>query len=165
MKRCILFLAVVMACWSCQDRTVEFGEIPTVEEKKTPRGDIGIHEISSSDFLLMQIVPSTISSHSTNKFVIVNRTANELFWNTIFTLEYLENNGWQEIPILSDWIDIGYVLEPDEIFSSEIFVGDMTLYSMVGNFNNGKKGMYRISRSMSIPDMGRYVLYAEFEVI
>ena len=163
-KSKLLLGVLIIACWSCNNQIVEFETIlpddvyPTLRER-------GIVEVDERDFLLMQIIPSVISSNSTNQFVIVNNTKYELYWNTIISLEHFEKNNWQPVLITGDWIDIGYVLYPGEIFSSDIVTGQMTLYSLVAEYNNGKKGKYRIVQKISIPELGIYELYAEFEII
>ena len=168
MKGSKLFLALtMMTCWACQNQGSGFEFISPIEEEvnvKQPR-DPGVIEVSKNDFLLVQIVPSTVSSSSTNKFVIVNNTNHELYWNTIYSLEYLDKNNWQQIEIQGDWIDIGYVLYPSEIFSNDIITGGMNLFRLVRDFNNGKKGKYRLVGKLTIPDVGKYDLTAEFEVV
>jgi len=162
---CVLF---VLACCTCCNQTIDFepveqGEINT-PLKKDNRGFV---EVNKDDFFLMQIVPSQVSFNTTNKFVLVNYTNYELYWNTIITLEYFEKNNWQPVTVNGDWIDIGYVLNPGEIFSSEIVTGDMNLFSLVNTFNSGKKGLYRLLIRITIPDMGmgKYDVYAEFEIL
>ena len=166
MKGSKVFLVLtIMACWSCQNQGSNFEIIQ--EDEKLPREsrNQGFIEVDKSDFLLVQIVPSAVSTNSTNKFVIVNNTKHELYWNTLYTLEYYEKNNWEKITIQGDWIDFGYVLYPGEIFSNDIITGGMTLYKLVGDFNGGKKGRYRLSGKLTIPDVGKYDLYAEFELI
>jgi len=167
MKRSGLFLVLItMACWSCQNQGSSFEVISPEDDVpvREPRGE-GIIEVNKNDFLLVQIVPSTVSSSSTNKFVIVNNTKHELYWNTIYSLEYYDKSNWQQIAIQGDWIDIGYVLYPGEIFSNDIITGGMSLLTLVRNYNNGKKGKYRLLGKLTIPDVGKYDLTAEFEVI
>jgi len=165
MKRSIfLLVAFIMTCWSCQDQGSIIEQVssePNTRETRTG----GIINVNKNDFILVQIVPSTVSSNTTNKFVIVNNTNHELYWNTIYTLEYYERNNWQSITIQGDWIDIGYMLYPSEFFSNDIITGGMTLFSLVRDFNSGKKGQYRLLGKLTIPDFGRYDLVAEFEII
>ena len=171
MKRSSLLLGLtIMALWSCQNQGSGFEYLTDPETPslplppKEPR-DEGIIEVNKNDFLLVKIVPSTVSINSTNKLVIVNNTQHELYWNTIYSLEHFDNNNWKPIAIQGDWIDIGYALYPGEIFSNGIITGGMTLFSLVKDFNNGKKGKYRLLGKLTIPDVGRYNLSAEFEVI
>ena len=165
MKGSKLFLGLtIMALWSCQNQGSGFEVLS--EEVSIPQSrDGGIIEVSRNDFLLVQIVPSTVSISSTNKFVIVNNTQHELYWNTLYSLEYYDKNSWQQITIQGDWIDFGYVLYPGEIFSNDVITGGMNLYSLVREFNNGKKGNYRLLGKLTIPDVGKYDLRAEFELL
>jgi len=164
MKREKLFVLFVLACCTCCSQTIDFEpvekgvEIPPLIQR-------GVVEVSKSDFFLIQIVPSQISFNTTSKFVLVNHTNYELYWNTVITLEYFERSNWQPVTVKGDWIDIGYVLNPGEIFSSEIVTGDMNLFSLVTEFNNGKKGRYRLLVKITVPETGRYDVYAEFEII
>ena len=165
MKReTFVFVLFVLACCTCCNQTIDFEPVEKDENLPAKR-DGGIVEVNQNDFLLMQIVPSQISINSTSKFVLVNYTNYELYWNTIITLEYFEKNIWQPVTVNGDWIDIGYVLYPGEIFSNEIVAGEMNMYSLVSKFNDGKKGSYRIFKKITIPEMGKYDVYAEFEII
>ena len=163
----LLVVLLILASWSCQNQISEIDPTPVDDNRQIlPRGgDGGFIEVNENDFLLMQIVPSTVSSNSTNKFVLVNNTRQEVYWNTIITLEYFENNKWQDVPITGDWIDIGYELYPGDFFSSEIITGDMNLYQLVKEFNNVKKGSYRMSVNITVPDVGRYTLNAGFDIL
>ena len=161
----LVFVLFVLACCTCCNQTIDFEPVDKEEENLPLTKERGVVEVNKSDFLLMQIVPSQISYDTASKFVLVNRTNYELYWNTIITLSYYEKNSWQPVTVNGDWIDIGYVLDPGEIFSSEIVAGDMNLYSLVNKFNDGKKGLYRLLKKITIPDMGKYDVYAEFEML
>ena len=162
-----LFLMVcIMAFWSCRNEVFVGEEEPATRiTGYSALGEIGIIEVSDSEFFMMQIAPSIVSAHSKNKFIVVNHTTYELYWNTAFTLEYLQKNQWTSVPITGDWINIGYVLYPGEIFSNETIVGKKTLFKLIEEFNLGKKGRYRITHKVSIPDIGKYDSCIEFELI
>ena len=159
---CVLF---VLACCTCCNQTIDFEPVEQGEVNPPLRRERGVVEVNKDDFLLMQIVPAQVLFNTKSKFVLVNSTNYELYWNTIITLEYFEKNNWQPVTVNGDWIDIGYVLNPGEIFSDEIVAGDMNLFSLVTAFNNGKKGLYRLFKRITIPEMGKYDVFAEFEIL
>ena len=165
MKTCKYLLVLsILACESCQNQWFPMEPMLPVDVIPTSR-EIGIIEVSESEFFMMQLVPSTISEHSKNKFIVVNYTTYELYWNTVFSLDYFERDSWTPVPINGDWINIGYVLYPGEIFSGETITGQMTVYEIVNKFNKGKKGKYRMNRKATIIELGTYESCIAFEVI
>ena len=162
----LLVAMMVIVCCSCNNRLVDY------EVETSPFGhvystsrELGVIEVSENEFFMIQIVPTVVSVNSKNKFIVVNHTRYELYWNTLFTLEYYQANRWIPVPIEGDWINVGYELSPGEIFSNETIVANKTLFTLVNEFNKGLKGRYRITHKVTIIEIGSYDSAREFEII
>ena len=159
MKKTNLLLLFFIVCFSCQSQLeLEDGD-PDVKE-------CGKIEINESEFLTMQFVPEKVSSNSTNQWIVENHTTHDMYWGLSFSLEYYEKNNWKVVPIHWEWETLGRRLLAGEVSTNEtIIAGQRTLYTLVKELNQGKKGKYRIIQTFSLIDIGNYKLCAEFEII
>ena len=125
----LFFPLIFLICMSCQ------------KDDDSILEDCVKVEISEGEYVMMQITPSTVSNNSTNFWIIENHTPYFLGWGTRFSLYYKEKNKWKQIDVGSIWEDIGFFLCPEKTKADQ-----MNLYSVVKNYNKGKKGRYRIVR-------------------
>jgi len=126
-----------------------------VEEVFYFEAECGRIVINENEFITMQILPNEVSDVSVNNLRIENHTSIDITYGAPFYLEYFDTNDWT--PILLDkieWTDIGILLPAGEITENQIH-----LYSLVNEYNNGKKGRYRITKN--IFGVG---ICAEFEI-
>ena len=127
------------------------------------------YDMNEKEFITTLITPDTVSSNSINKWIVENHTKNKMNYGEDFVLEYFNENEWIRITPKFQVRLLGYILHSEEIaeqtFAAEPFYSFHNLYSLVQEFNKGKEGRYRISRSFSLPKLGIYILCAEFEVI
>ena len=151
-----LLLVYLLVCLSCQSQLSD-GD-PDLKE-------CGKIEINESEYLIMQIIPEKVSSNSTNDYIIENHTSYDMMWGADYSLEYFEKNNWKVIPLNFVFTDIGYILHAGEVYSSETLNGQMTLHLLIQSQNNGRKGLYRIIRNVTLVTIGNYKLCTEFEII
>jgi len=106
--------------------------------------------INENEFITMQVEPKKISTNTSSILKIENHTKEDFFYGSSFSLEYFNKNNWKKIRLDINWTDIGYIL-----FAGETIERRINLYSLVEEYNNGKKGKYRIIKDG---------LCAEFEI-
>ena len=125
-----------------------------------------IFKISDDEFISMQIIPEKVSINSSNVWRMENKTKKFMSYGTPFSLEYLEGNNWKSIQLWDIWTLNGLGLS-----AGEATEGQTSLYSIVEEYNNGKKGRYRVIREVSLQsdrmnnaDAISFTLCAEFEI-
>ena len=129
------------------------------------------YDIKLNEYILMQIIPDVVSSNSINKWIVENHTQTEMNYGEGFYLDYfdVDENKWIKISPKFPVHLIGYILYPGKTaeltYTAQPFYSFSDLYSLVQEFNEGKKGKYRISKRYTIPSIGNYCLSAEFEII
>ena len=106
--------------------------------------ECGRFDLNEDEYVTVQIVPEKISATTTHEVKIENHT-NALFHYEFFSLEYFNKNGW--IPIQTDFMteDVYLVL-----FAGETIEKKANYYSLAKEYNEGKKGRYRIIRRCSL---------------
>ena len=129
--------------------------------------DCGKVEINKTEYAAMCILPYEISINSENKLIMENHTKRFMSYGTPFSLEYFNENNWELIPLddaVWETIELG-------LFAGETTERHTYLYSFVEKYNNGKKGKYRMIKSVSLhtehlnnDDVISINLYAEFEI-
>ena len=129
----LLFFAGVF--YSCNDNNTYFGT-----------AECGKFNVTETEFVSWCIVPYEVTRYSVNVQRLENRTEKMLIYDAYFSLEYFSRNKWTSIQLSGvNWEMIGYVLYPYET-SEEV----ISLYSLVNEFNSGKKGKYRIIRNYTL---------------
>jgi len=119
-----------------------------VECKKT-------FKISENEFISMQVLPKKISINSQAYLTMENHSKGDMFYSNPFSLEYFNESDWVVIQWDAVSLDVGFVLSAGETITLE----PMNLYPLIENYNEGKKGRYRI-----IKRLGNYNLCDEFEI-
>jgi len=125
-------------------------------------------QISDDEFISMQISPKKISINSSVYLTIENYTKERIGYGAPFYLEYFNENNWTPIQWDINWIAIGCYRKAGETITS----GPMNLYPLIEEYNNSKKGRYRIIKDVDLYDsrcdigchIGTYYLCDEFEI-
>jgi hypothetical protein len=164
MKKKILLataiMLVLMGSFSgCQKKEGTTKELYFCSTKE--RGRIDINE---NEFVSMYFSPESGSINYPVESIIENHTKGVLNFGNPFSLEYLDKENWTEIQLDINFEDIYLGLGPDETRK-----GWFNL-SLIEEYNNGKKGKYRIGRNYSLSYnfpfevYSSFNLYAEFEI-
>jgi len=134
--------------------------------------ECGIFNLTETEFVSWCIVPNVVSENSENIIRLENRTEKTLRFWIGYSLEYFNGNYWEDV--LGD--EVGFPGLDESLASGEITEGGASfLYRWVQEFNNSKKGKYRLVREqyslLSDYNFGfnsetdvRFSLYAEFIV-
>jgi len=167
MKTKSLFAAILLILTvgfsSCNDKDVT---------PPLPSAECGVFNLTETQFVSWCVVPNVVSENSENSIRLENRTEKTLKFWVLHSLEYFNGSYWEDI--FGDNVSFpGMVddLAPGEI--TEITIS--SLYSWIQEFNNGKKGKYRLARDsyrlLSDSSFGfnpetdvMFTLYAEFYV-
>ena len=90
-----------------------------------------------------------------------NNTKLNLLYGTTFSMEYFNKNHWESVEF-----DFMFTLPLFTLLAGETTEKDMNLYALAEEYNNAKKGKYRIIKdvSLSIGQYNRHYLIAEFEI-
>ena len=153
-----ILLLLTGVFYSCKDNNVYLGT-----------AKCGKFNITETEFVSWCIVPYEVTRNSVNVARLENRTENMLRYGAPFYLEHFNGNSWTPVR-LDDvkWVGVEYGLFPNEVSENSIF-----LYSLISEFNRGRKGKYRIIRRYSMHEgfhpnfpWGEYIrsidLYTEF---
>jgi len=142
----LLILAVNFSACEKKENTI-------VETKKIiEESDCGIIKINENEYIKMQVVPYRISIDMVEKIRIENHTEKVLGYGHSFYIEYFNDGNWERLRTDFFVTLEGLALLAGETIEYEInavSVSDpnvRSLYSMVGKYNNGKKGIYRIKK-------------------
>jgi hypothetical protein len=127
-------------------------------------GECSVVKISNREYLLMQILPETVSANSSHVLKIENHTKKVMNYGHHFHLEYFDGNNWIDIKLDIVWETILLGLKPRKVIEEQMVSG--YLYSLVEKYNNSKKGRYRIVKEFIVMWTNEgYHLCAEFEII
>jgi hypothetical protein len=152
MKRILIVLIIGVICTACE----KYNEPDFL-------CDCGKIEVSKKEYIAMCVVPMEVTANSTNYLRMENHTKKDLFYGNPFYLEYFNENNWEKIHLDINWTDVGHFL-----FAGETTENKMAFYSWIEEYNNEKKGKYRVIKDVSLGNMGEntygYKLCAEFEI-
>jgi hypothetical protein len=182
MKKLIfIFTAIVLISigffTSCEEK-------PLSEEPKivTTSSECMKFNINENEYVQMCISPYIVSANNpTPMLIIKNNTTKSLGYGRAFYLEYFNGEDWESLPSISSSIQlaitmeglctrVGEASEYEMKFQSSI--GSVSLYSLIENWNSGKKGLYRMIKSemffyhkeLPMIDGDLFELYAEFKI-
>lgn len=131
--------------------------------------ECGRFDLSETEFVSLCIVPSQCFPD----FGYILRTENHTkkmlsFLSPPFYLEYFDGNDWGDIPLSGPWLAGPYIRLPAGEITESLF----SLHSLIREFNNGRKGRYRIIFNYSLLSGGlsdgpltsvaKFRLHAEF---
>jgi len=139
-------------------------EFEIVDDDVSECGRIDINE---NEYVTMQVLPEKISSNTPHTFRLENHTKGILHYGYPFSLEYFNENHWEDVQLDFMWEEILLGL-----WEGEIKEGNANYYSLI-EYNNGKKGKYRIIKDFSVSynwlspseAVRSFKLCAEFEVV
>ena len=114
----------------------------------------GKMEVSKKGYISMCIIPEVVTENSVNMLRMENYTKEDLMYDSDFYMEYFHENQWIAMEWNFFFTDIGYIL-----CAGNAKEGAMNLHSLAEEYNDSKKGKYRI-----LKEVGRYNLIAEFEI-
>jgi len=140
----LLILSVEFAF--CNDKNAECGKFILTE----------------TEFVSWCITPNVVSENSENIEILENRTERELAFGTSVFLEYFNGNDWENVHINVEILSVVMVIDANEVDES-----NGNFYWFVREFNNSKKGKYRVVRQYTLLDDRRsvdFTLHAEFVV-
>ena len=164
MKNNLIFVALMLilsganSCSSKNETSVEY----TVEYEKI--------YISETEYVLWSVVPYKVSKKSENRLILENHTERVVQFGEMFSLDYFYKGEWIPLDLTNQsWTDIGSGIRPGE--TREGYANTMLLY-FVKEYNNSKKGKYRMGRLYSVYSVGNpgnmyefsFTLYAEFVI-
>jgi len=143
MKRSIflisVFLLILAGIYSaCKEKEEDTREVYSIKE--------GRFDLNENEFVAMRILTEEGTNNSSSILRIENHTEKTLQYGREYSLEYLNGNNWESIPLRDVlWELIGLGLSADETTEDKIY-----LLSMVKAYNNGKKGRYRLTKDFSL---------------
>ena len=123
--------------------------------------------INETESFLWCVVPHKVTKDSENRLIIKNHTKRVVRWSSPFSLEYFDEDEWIPIELKNAfWCEVPYSLLPGETRGDCTFFTNDLLYSLVKEYNNSKKGKYRISRNYSVYhiEIFSFKVYVEFIV-
>ena len=110
----------------------------------------------------MCIIPEVVTENSVNMLRMENYTKEDLGYGGHFAMEYFNGDNWTQIEFDFMFTDMMFTLPKGEATE-----GKMNLYSLAEEYNDSKKGRYRIIKNVNIlvyPDPPSYNLIAAFEI-
>lgn len=153
-KKGLEFLTVLLIL------VVTFSSCKEEHVKQVSATGVGRHEVSETEFVSMSVLPEKLFTDSSVKITLVNSSQGELFYDTVFVLEYLDDKTWTPIPLDILFEDISLILEAGEIYEEEL---------MLSELDCNRLGKYRIVKKFGLftyPDFlfSVFSLSAEFEI-
>ena len=152
-------MLILAGCFSaCKEK-----EDDTMKEYSTKEGRFDINE---TEFVRMYFSPESGYIDSPVNLIIENHTKGVLTYGYDFSLEYANGTNWIPIELDEEFLIIELVL-----LSGETREGEFN-FSFIEEYNNGKKGKYRIIKYFSVcydfPNNSEidpcFNLYIEFEI-
>jgi hypothetical protein len=119
-------------------------------------------EINKKEYVTMCIIPDIVSENSVNKLRIENHTKKNIIYENPFSIEYFNGNDWNSVEF-----DFSFTLPLYTLKVGKAIEWNMSLYSLIEKYNDGKKGKYRYIKKVNLaiyPDPLSHYLYAEFEI-
>ena len=166
-----LFLGVVccviMACKGNERKSEAQQPLEKSNETEQSVECAKTFKISDDEFISMQIIPEKVSINSSNVWRMENKTKKFMSYGKQFSLEYFDKNNWMPIQFQGNfgWEEILLGLSAGETIEEP-----MSFY-LIGEYNDGKKGRYRVIRKVSLQsdrmnnaDAISFTLCAEFEI-
>jgi hypothetical protein len=124
--------------------------------------DCGKIEIDKKEYIAMCISSKEVTANSVNYWRSENHTKQNMCCNSgiQFALDYFDSDHWKSIQINIPINSLPWYVNAGQILEEKI-----DLYSLVEQYNNAKKGKYRIGKNIQLGDeTNQYDLVAEFEV-
>ena len=129
------------------------------EKKKETDSGCGKLEINEEEYITMQILPKEVSANSKDTIRFENHTKQEMYADYSFSLEYFDKNCWTPVE-LENQIDplIRHICKAGATSNMGGY-----LYLLIERYDL-KKGRYKIIKEVSLQNVGKYNICAEFEI-
>jgi hypothetical protein len=162
----LAILLILMGLFSaCNKQT---SEQPNVNLRD--KQECGKIEKNETEYVTMQVIPEQISSETSAVLKIENHTKGVLSFDVVFSLEFFNENKWEEINLYGiGWENIELGMSAGESREDKL-----NFYTIVKENNNGKMGKYRIIKKFMLysdfpyeidKELEKFSLCAEFEII
>jgi hypothetical protein len=187
----VIVMVLTCCCWSCKfqsdaDKLIIVEnptevELPSeVEEQtddETPSDEnlscgsplsiscANKHEISEDEYIMVQIIPDTVSAKSANKWIMENHTSFDMIYGENFWMEYFDGDKWTSIEFDFMFTCLGIILFSGNTVDLMLHYFQLNLFILAERYNDSKKGRYRIIRHVTLINLGNYNLCSEFEII
>jgi len=149
MKNLFFITIILLLSCSCSNtnnmNNPFLNEIPEEGTIKAYPIKEGRFDLNENEYVTMQILPNKEADNSSHILRIDNHTEKVLHYGKEFSLEYLNGNNWESIPLDMLWENILLGLLPGEITE-----GQIGLVQLVEKYNNGKKGRYKWTKDFSL---------------